>query len=113
MAAMAESETRIAPRKVLRCRAKVMLNGGRPPMMGRTVDISTTGISLVLDVPLPTGESCVIAFETPVKGTVRRVMASANVVYSIFSSADGFRHGFQFVQLDAANTSIINQIINS
>lgn len=107
---MAEPDTRIAPRKVLRCRAKVMLNGGRPPLMGRTVDISTSGICLMLDGPLVAGESCVIAFEAPVKGTMRKVMASAKAVYSI-CSGEGFRIGFQFVQLDAATTSIINEIV--
>jgi hypothetical protein len=106
---MAE-ETRVAPRKVLRCRAKVMLDGGRPPMMGRTIDISISGICLMLESPLVAGESCVIAFEAPVNGTMRRIMVSAKTVYSIYSS-DGFRIGLQFVQLDAANTSIINQIV--
>ncbi|MGZ3159195.1 MAG: PilZ domain-containing protein [Burkholderiaceae bacterium] len=107
---MAEPETRVAPRKVLRCRAKVMLSGGRPPMMGRTVDISLSGICIMLEAPLPAGESCVIAFEASVNGTMRRVMASAKIVYSIFSG-EGFRIGLQFVQLDAANTSIINEIV--
>jgi hypothetical protein len=107
---MAEPDTRIAPRKVLRCRAKVMLNGGRPPVMGRTVDISTSGISLMLDVSLPAGESCVISFEAPVNGTMRKLMVSAKAVYSI-CGADGFRIGMQFVQLDAANTSMINELV--
>jgi c-di-GMP-binding flagellar brake protein YcgR len=107
---MAEPDTRIAPRKVLRCRVKVMLNGGRPPLIGRTVDISISGICLMLETPLAAGESCVIAFEAPVNGTMRKVMVSAKAVYSIFSG-EGFRIGLQFVQLDAANTSIINQIV--
>lgn len=105
-----ESDTRIAPRKVLRCRAKVMLDRGRPPMMGKTVDISVSGICIMLEGSLATGESCVISFEAPVKGTMRKVMASAKAVYSI-CSGDSFRTGFQFVQLDAANTSIINEIV--
>jgi c-di-GMP-binding flagellar brake protein YcgR len=108
---MAESETRIAPRKLLRCRVKIMLNGGRPPILGRSLDISMSGMSIFLESPLAAGEQCVIAFETPVNGNLKRVMASAKVVYNIFSSSDGFRHGLQFVQLDAANTSIIGQII--
>lgn len=107
---MAEPDTRIAPRKVLRCRAKVMLNGGRPPMIGRTVDISISGICLMLEAPLTAGQSCVIAFEAPVNGTMRKVMVSAKAVYSICGN-EGFRIGLQFVQLDAANTSIINQIV--
>lgn len=106
---MMETETRIAPRKILRVRAKVMLNGGRPPVMGRTIDISTSGISVMLEDSLAAGESCVIAFEAPIRGTIRKVMASAKAVYSI-CGADGFRTGFQFVQLDAANTSIINEL---
>lgn len=77
--------------------------------MGRTVDISTSGICLLLEGPLVAGESCVVAFEAPVNGTVRKVMVSAKAVYSIYSG-EGFRIGFQFVQLDAANTSIINQL---
>lgn len=106
---MAEPETRIATRKVLRCRAKVLLNGGRPPLMGRTVDISLSGISLMLGESLPAGESCVVAFETPVNGNMKRVIASVKAVYSI-CGADGFRVGFQFVNLDMANTAIINSI---
>lgn len=78
--------------------------------MGRTVDISISGICIMLDTPLATGESCVIAFEAPVKGAIRKVMVSAKAVYSI-CSGDGFRIGLQFVQLDAASTSIINDIV--
>jgi hypothetical protein len=107
---MAEPDIRIAPRKVLRCRAKVMISGGRPPLNGRTVDISTSGICIMLEAPLQAGESCVISFEAPVKGTIRKVMVSANAVYSIYSG-EAFRTGFQFVQLDAASTSIINELV--
>jgi len=107
---MADSEPRIAPRKVLRCRAKVMINGGRPPLIGRTVDISISGLCVMLESPLVAGESCVIAFDAPVNGTMRKIMVSAKAVYSIYGG-EGFRTGFQFVQLDAANTSIINQLV--
>jgi hypothetical protein len=41
---------------------------------------------------------------------MRKVMVSAKSVYSI-CGADGFRIGLQFVQLDAANTSIINALV--
>lgn len=78
--------------------------------MGRTVDISISGICIMLDAPLAAGESCVIAFEVPLNGTIRKLMVSAKSVYSIFGG-EGFRTGLQFVQLDAANTSIINEIV--
>ncbi len=108
---MADIEARVATRKVLRCRAKVMVTGV-PVLPARTVDVSVSGISLLLEQSLPSGQSCVVAFETPVRGTLRRIIASAKVVYSV-CGADGFRLGFQFVQLDAGNTALITEIVNS
>lgn len=103
-------ETRIAPRKVLRCRAKVM-TGPNAAMAGRTVDISMTGICVIVDGPIKPGHTCMIYFETPVKGIVKQVNVVGKVVYSICGS-DGFRTGFQFGQLTPTNTALISEIVS-
>ena len=104
-------DTRIAPRKVLRCRAKVVLQAGSA-LAGKTVDISASGICVMVDNPLQAGQICMIIFETPIKGVPKQVNVVAKVVYSILGT-DGFRTGFQFSQLTPANTALINEIVAS
>jgi hypothetical protein len=85
---------------------------GGATLNGKTVDISASGICIMVDGPVPVGNTCMILFEAMVKGAPKQVNASGKAVYSIFSR-EGFRTGFQFGQLTPANTAVINDIVTS
>jgi hypothetical protein len=104
-------ETRAAARKILRCRARVGLQTG-VALNARSIDISISGMCLMVDGPLSAGQSCMLMFETPIKGVPKQINVVAKVVYSICGS-DGFRAGFQFVQPSATNTALINALVES
>jgi c-di-GMP-binding flagellar brake protein YcgR len=104
-------ENRVAPRKILRVRARVVVQGGAT-LNGKTVDISASGICILVEGPVPVGHTCMIIFDAMVKGAPKQVNATGKVVYSIFSR-DGFRTGFQFNQLTPANTALINDIVTA
>lgn len=104
-------ENRVAPRKILRCRARIVVQGG-PTLNGKTVDISISGICVMVDGPVPVGHTCMLIFEAMLKGVPKQVNATGKAVYSIFSR-DGFRTGFQFSQLTPACTAIINDIVTA
>lgn len=103
------AEARIAPRKAIRCRAKIVLDD-KISLDARTVDISSSGICMILAEQLPAGRACLIAFDIPINGKMRKIRAVAKAVYSICSGTEGFRVGFQFVQVDAATTMTITEL---
>lgn len=105
-----DENQRVYPRKPLRCIAKVMAQGGQP-LTGRTVDLSMGGVCLLLPEELRKGMPCAISFEVPIHGEMRRFSGLGRVAYCVLSGTDGFRTGLQFMQLDAANTKILNQLM--
>ena len=102
-------ETRIAPRKLIRSRAKVGLENG-PTLSGRTVDISMTGICVMVDGPINPGHVCMIAFEATVQGKPMMVTVMAKTVYSI-CGRDGFRTGFQFMKVKPETNAILANLL--
>jgi hypothetical protein len=62
-------------------------------LMGRTVDISESGIAAMLKVEVPTGEIVKLDFRPPL-GQVR--------IYAIGRQRNAFRYGFQFTELNSA-----------
>lgn len=61
-------------------------------LMGRTVDISESGISALLKLEVPVGEFVELQFTLPF-GPV--------TVYAIVRQRNAFRYGFQFVESNA------------
>jgi c-di-GMP-binding flagellar brake protein YcgR len=104
-------ETRGDTRKPFRCRIKVGLANGAQ-VEGRTVDISSSGICVMVGNSLPPGQTCMIHFETVIGGMQRKVEAPAKVVYNIYGSA-GFRTGFRFVDLSPNNSVVVNWLVTS
>ncbi|NEX60725.1 PilZ domain-containing protein [Noviherbaspirillum galbum] len=104
------SETRVYPRKALRCPALIVLPG-IAPIRAKTVDVSLGGLSLVLPGQLPAGQPCTLVFEPIINGKPRRITAAIRVIYSILSSTDGFRTGVQFVELDAENNKSLAELM--
>jgi PilZ domain len=66
-------------------------------LVGRTVDISESGISALLKLEVPVGEFVELQFTLPF-GPV--------TVYSIVRQRNAFRYGFQFVESNAVHEII-------
>jgi len=92
------NEQRKSERKVVRTRAKLMMEGAAP-MLGRTSDLGANGVSITLADPLPVGQAGQVAFDLLVDGKPVPINARARALYCIFSGGE-FKVGFQFVNLD-------------
>ena len=68
-------------------------------LVGRTVDISESGISALLKLEVPVGEFVELQFTVPF-GPVR--------VYAVVRQRSAFRYGFQFVESNAVHEIIQN-----
>jgi hypothetical protein len=97
-------EQRKSERKLVKVKALVKMPGGEG-IMGRTFDLATSGVGILLDVPLKNGTQVRVSIGLLVNGVVTPMHAQARVQYCIFSSGD-YRIGMQFLQLDA-NTAIM------
>lgn len=97
-------EQRKSERKLVKVKALVKTADG-DGIMGRTFDLATSGVGLLLDVPLKNGTQVRVSIGLLVNGVVTPMHAQARVQYCIFSSG-AYRVGMQFLQLDA-NTAIM------
>lgn len=90
------AERREAVRRTLRSPAMVLLPG-QPGRLGRTIDVSETGICIALSDSLPTGTDCLVAFELPDKaGNRKRMQSKAKVVHSVLAGHhEGFKVGMR------------------
>ncbi|WP_395703752.1 PilZ domain-containing protein [Aquabacterium sp.] len=90
------AERREAVRRPLRSPAMVLLPG-QPGRLGRTIDVSETGICVSLADSLPAGTDCLVGFELPDKaGNRKRMQSKAKVVHSVLGSqSDGFKVGMR------------------
>ena len=92
------SEQRQSPRKILKVKAIVAIEG-LAPMLARTSDISANGVSITLPRPLQTGQAGQVSFDLLVEGKSYPIHARAKVMYCLLSSGE-FKAGFQFMNLD-------------
>lgn len=94
------ADRREAVRRHLRSPALVLLPG-QPGRVGRTVDVSETGLCLMLPDGIAGGTECMVGFELPDKaGARKRYQSRVRVVHSVLSTqGDGFKIGMQFMQL--------------
>ena len=99
-------DQRSGARKILRSKA-VMVMDGLPPILGRTLDISASAVSLTSDRKLATGDIGTVSFELFVEGRAQVVSCRSRVNYCIFSG-DHFKIGFQFMNPDLASMATIN-----
>lgn len=99
-------EIRERPRKQLRCNARVALEN-KSVLPGRTVDISSGGVSIMLQDSLAVGSPCLVGLEPVINGNVKRMVLKAKVAYCSCIGTQGFRIGFQFLQIDAENAHIL------
>lgn len=92
---VAPKDARVEPRKILRCSARIVLANGTQ-IKGRTIDISMSGISVMLVEPVPIAQVCTILFEAPGGTKIVQVNVPGKSVYCTCVGTDGFRTGFQF-----------------
>ncbi len=102
-------EQRQAERKVLKTKAKLVIEGDEP-FLTRTVDISAAGMSLALPKPLKVGQPGSIAFDLFFEGKATPINARSKVSYCIFSNGE-FKVGFQFVTLDLHAMTVLSKYL--
>ncbi|HXA46279.1 MAG TPA: PilZ domain-containing protein [Burkholderiaceae bacterium] len=108
--ALNPKEQRTEERKTLRCAATIT-SAKTAPLLGRTVDISLHGVSIMLPKPMNVGEQFTVSFDTMTGNKIHAVKASARVTYCICVGTSGFRSGFQFAQLDEKSIKIIKDLM--
>lgn len=102
-------DQRSGARKIVRSKAVVVMDGGAP-RLGRTLDISATGLSLTSDHKLATGDIGMVSFELFVEGRAQLLSCRSRVNYCIFSG-DHFKIGFQFMNPDLAAMATLNKFL--
>ncbi|PRC94313.1 PilZ domain-containing protein [Solimicrobium silvestre] len=91
-------------RRILHCKVKVISKNGSV-LVGRSIDISLTGISVMLDEPFDHAPQCIIMFEALsanqlTSSKLINVTVNAEAVYSICVGTTGFRVGFKFDRIN-------------
>ena len=72
---------------------------GGAAVLGRTSDISASGISLTVPHPVPAGQTVQVRFDMLVDGAVVPVNTRGKTLYCILSSGE-FKVGLQFLSLE-------------
>ncbi|MBI1891919.1 MAG: PilZ domain-containing protein [Burkholderiales bacterium] len=103
-------DKRASPRRPLRCRVKVI--GPKGTLNGESFDLSTGGIGVTLETQLALGDVCTVMFAPYRDGSVKSVTVSGKVAYCMLSTS-GFRTGFQFQNVAASTTTILNSLVTS
>jgi len=106
----APKDSRAEVRKTLRCSARIILNNAMQ-IKARTIDISMSGISLMLDEPIATSQQCSIAFEASAGGRLLKINVAAKSMYCTCVGTSGFRVGFQFDQKTEATVKTIRLLL--
>jgi hypothetical protein len=101
---------RAEARKILRCSTRVVINE-TVKVKGRTIDISISGISAMMDEPIASMQKCRIYFDAPAGSRILNINIAARAVYSTCVGTSGFRVGFQFSQTDEAGMKLIRQLL--
>lgn len=91
-------ELRQTPRKVLRTRAGVAIDG-KEPVFGKTADVSVTGCCILLADPITVGKMGQVAFDLASNGRVDHVNTRVKAMYCIFGGGE-YKIGLQFLGLD-------------
>lgn len=102
-------EQRRSERKLVKVKAMVKLETGEA-VMGRTFDLGTSGVGMLLDIPLKTGLQVRVSVGLLVQGVVTPMHAQSRVQYCIFSNGE-YRIGFQFLQVEAATATMLARFL--
>lgn len=90
-------ESRVAVRKKINGRARVhLMDAGGGFVAGKMVDISVSGVCIMMDAPFPIKRTCNLECEVFYQGQRQRFNTQAVSVYGVLAGTAGFRVGFQF-----------------
>lgn len=102
-------ETQRSTHYSLHGRAQVALPSATV-LSGQTLEISSHGLCILLDDPIPLGVTCTLRFEMFVNGKTHVVTASAQSGDGVFASHGGFRVDFEFSENDLQRSALINAL---
>jgi len=91
-------------------KAQLALEGAEP-VAGRTVDVGSDGLCLLLEHPLKPGTLGTVRFEIFHEGKAKPIVARSKVQYCILSN-DGFKIGFQFVNVDLTAMAALSKFLH-
>lgn len=101
------AEQRQAPRKIIRAKAMLLVEGGSP-LAARTIDIGVGGMAISVAEPVKAAQKGQVSFEIFFDGKSHIVTANVLVSHCIFSS-DGFKVGLQFGKLELSAMTAITK----
>ncbi len=104
-------DKRKSPRKELRIKAFLTIDGAAAPILLHTVDIARFGMGLT-GVPeqVKAGQHGRLAFDLFLDGQIHSVDVGIRIAYCI-PAGPAFRAGLQFVDLDSAGATTIAQYV--
>jgi hypothetical protein len=92
------TDQRQSARKIVKVKARIAMEG-QAPVLGRTSDVGSNGVSVGVQNPVQVGQAGQVGFDLLVDGKLTPISARAKVIYCIFSGGE-FKVGFQFLNLD-------------
>jgi len=104
-------EQRESPRKVLRTRVGLAIDG-REPVFGKTVDVSVTGCCVCVADPVAVAQSGQVAFDLMVEGHFSHINTRVKAMYCIFGGGD-YKIGLKFVELDMPTAAALARYMKS
>lgn len=90
------SDTRAAERKKVVGRTRVVFPGGETARSGKMVDISLTGVCVLMEDLLAVKKPCVLDCDIFHNGARQVFSVPAVAVYCVLARDHGFKVGFQF-----------------
>ncbi|MEO7496963.1 MAG: PilZ domain-containing protein [Massilia sp.] len=103
------NEQRKSPRKVLKAKA-VLAMEGMPPIPARTLDIAANGIAVSTPHQLPVGATGKLSFDLYFEGKMMPISARARALYCIISNGE-FKIGFQFISVDLTSMTTLAKFL--
>jgi hypothetical protein len=105
-------DSRGAPAKIFQRRAVLNVDHS-PPIPAKTIDLSSTDISVIIDRPLPEDRKCTIDISVILDDEPRQVHFNCRVRSNVLAGMKGFRIGLEFIELDADTSRLIKQIMSA
>ena len=83
---------------------------GGAPLLGRTTDISASGVSVTVPNPVPSGQTVQVRFDMLVEGAVVPVNTRGKTLYCILSGGE-FKVGLQFLHLELGVMTALSRFL--
>ncbi|MBI1890618.1 MAG: PilZ domain-containing protein [Burkholderiales bacterium] len=107
---MKPPDQRLSPRKPLRARGLLTLNGTQR-LHVNTFDIAPGGMGISLGVQLQPGQRCNVDFAMFHNGKRYLLHAESKVCYCVCGGNDGFKAGLQFLEVDEDTVTTLTEFI--